>query len=330
LLRSGFSPKVLALRLSRMTAMPRLFCTLLLLLASLNCRAAEPAALALVSPEPAQLALLLYPESAQWRPIATLAAPSPARFEEIKWLLRKHYLEQLPAGAPEESADCSFITRALYEQNSTEHFYQADINADGAPDIIYSGSAQCREGALSLIWYGASNGWFSGQVSRSPSEILFIQLQPKAEFLDYMGGCCDDPISVYTTGERQHVTARDEVSTYLKLPSNMSPASGVQTAKGGVTLRDTPERIDQYEAGASERYVAAMFGNVTRRYLPGASLQLLQRYQDSQGVEWLLVRMQEGSDFLAVHSPFAVSIGWVEASCLQGPCSGPDFNSTGQ
>lgn len=303
-----------------MIAMPRLLCTLMLLLCSLSCHAADPA----------QLALVLYPQAAQWLPLAKLAAPSQARFDEIKWLLRKHYLEQLPADSPEESPDCSFITRALYEQNSTEHFYQADINADGAPDLLYSGPAQCREGALTLIWYGAANGWFSGQVSRSPSKILLVKMQSQPAFVEYRGGCCDEPIDRYMSGELEQPRLRDQVSKHLVLPSNMLPASGVQTAKGGVTLRDSPERLDQYDAGSSERYFAAMFGNITRRYLPGASLQLLRQYRDAQGVQWLLVRMQEGSDFLAVHSPFAVSIGWVEASCLQGPCSGPDFNASGQ
>ncbi|MBX9755893.1 MAG: hypothetical protein K2X80_14150 [Pseudomonadaceae bacterium] len=159
---------------------------------------------------------------------------------------------------------------------------------------------------------------------------MFIQIQPKPQFLEYMGGCCDDPINSYISADIEHFTSRDDVSRYLELPNNMSPASGMQMAKGGVTLRSSPERLNQYEASGSERYVAAIFGNVTRRYLPGAALQLLQRHQDAQGVEWLLVRMQEGSDFLAVHSPFAVTIGWVEASCLQGPCSGPDFNASGQ
>jgi hypothetical protein len=47
-------------------------------------------------------------------------------------------------------------------------------------------------------------------------------------------------------------------------------------------------------------------------------------------VEWLLVRMDKASKVLAVHNPLNASIGWVEASCLQGPCSGPDFNSATQ
>lgn len=298
-----------------MIAMPRLLCTLLLLLCSLNCRAADPA----------QLALVLYPQAAHWLPLAKLPAPTQARFDEIRWLLRKHYLEQLPADSPEESPDCSFITRALYEQNSTEHFYQADLNADGAPDLLYSGTAQCREGALSLIWYGAANGWFSGQVSRSPGELLFIQRQPKAQFVDYMAGCCGDPIESYALGERQPAQARDRVPVSLQLPGLITPVSGQLTATGGVTLRTSPERQDAYNQGWSGNFGTAMFGNISRRYLPGAGLQQLQRYEDAQGVQWLLVRMDKDSDVLAVHNPLNVTIGWVEASCLQGPCSGPDF-----
>lgn len=299
--------------------MPRLLCTLVLLLGSLNCRAADPA----------QLALILYPQAAQWLPVAKLPAPTLARFDEIKWLLRKHYLEQLPTDSSEESPDCSFITRTLYEQNSTEHFYQADLNADGAPDVLYSGPAQCREGALSLIWYGAANGWFSGQVSRLDAELVFIQPQTKPQAVGFWSSCCGDPIQSLALGDMAQASKRENLPADLQLPSNALAITGLLTAKGGVTLRTSPERQDSYNQGGSENFRTAMFGNVSRRYLPSASLQQLQHYQDAQGARWLLVRMDKASEVLAVHNPLSVTIGWVEASCLQGPCSGPDFNASG-
>jgi hypothetical protein len=320
LLRSGFSPKVLALRLSRMTAMPRLFCTLLLLLASLNCRAADPA----------QLALVLYPEAAQWLPASQLKPMSVTRFNGIKWLLRKHYLDQVRSFANEESVDCSFITRTLDEAEPAKYFYQADINADGAPEIIYTGTAQCREGDLSLIWYGAPTGLLSDKISRLPGKLQFIQPQAKPQIISYMDGCCGDPLVTYNKGELGQALLWDYVPGGLALPSTATSATGPLTAKGGVTLRSSPQRQDQYDQGWSENFLTAKFGNISQRYLPGASLQQLQRYQDAQDVEWLLVRMDKASEVLAVHNPLNASIGWVEASCLQGPCSGPDFNSAVQ
>ncbi|MBX9756354.1 MAG: hypothetical protein K2X80_16470 [Pseudomonadaceae bacterium] len=137
-----------------MIAMPRLLCTLVLLVCSLNCRAADPA----------QLALVLYPEAAQWLPASQLKPMTPTRFNGIKWLLRKHYLEQPQLVANLESSDCSFITRTLDEAQPAQSFYRQDINADGAPDIIYNGTANCREGALTVIWYGAANDQFSSKV----------------------------------------------------------------------------------------------------------------------------------------------------------------------
>jgi hypothetical protein len=302
-----------------MIAMPRLLCTLVLLFCSLNCHATEPT----------QLALVLYPEAAKWLPASQLKPMTPTRFNGIKWLLRKHYLEQTRT-TDEESSNCSFIKRALDETEPAKNFYREDINADGEPDIIYNGTAHCREGNLTLIWYGAGNDQLSGKVSRLPGELQFIQTQAKPQTISYMYGCCGDPIQTYNKGELEQALLWDYVPFDLELPSTATPATGSLTAKGGISLRRSPRRQDQYNQGWSDNFLTAMFGNISRRYLPGASLQQLQHYQDTQGVQWLLVRMDKSSEVLTVHNPLNANIGWVEASCLQGLCSGPDFNASVQ
>lgn len=111
---------------------------------------------------------ILFPETREGVTVADLPRATPEWRQDNRDSLRSAFLRS-NHGVLVEDEGCSFITRALYDQDD---LYIGDITADGIEDILYVGSALCREGDATVIWYGSESRQGRWMVARDAPRIL--------------------------------------------------------------------------------------------------------------------------------------------------------------
>lgn len=264
------------------------------------------------------MALLLFPQAREWQAISSLPVVDDNWLDNNGWLLRKHLLEQLPAADSLESPDCSFINRALLEEHPRATIRRLDLDTDGTADLLYSGSAYCREGELTVFWKSDPRGFPNGLVTQRADELLFAKPAKAPQLLTLRSGCCGDPMDRYELAHEQAW-----VPKHLQGGGDPLPTRHWITALGHLTLRLAPQLDNHYNPDLSQFYNAAAFGNISRLYMPGAQVFPLKSLRDAQGQEWKLIRVEEGSAPLSVHAPLPANVGWVEARCLTEQCPPP-------
>lgn len=253
----------------------------------------------------------LFPQSRTWLEIERTPALSYSKFQQVKNSLQQSYRAALSASDPFESADCSFIQRAL-EPSETKSFHLVDIDHDGVPDIVYVGSAQCAEGGATVIWYGTKNGFVVRSPALLPVRLLRVSSNG-AQTISVSEGCCGDPVDKYHTGSLSNLREGDVVpflhDTVLPKHSLDRPLQFV--AKRELKLRASPKLKDQYDQGLSEFLNRAAFGNVLRHYMKQSKgVALASEVVD--GKKWYFVLMAAESNVLVSHDPYlGVRAGWV-------------------
>jgi hypothetical protein len=258
-----------------------------------------------------------FPETKHWQTVESAPIIENGKFTEIKGQLKttflaSHIFEKL------EEKDCSFITRAL-EEGNINSFRLIDVNSDGIKDIVYTGSAQCREGNVFLIWFATKNGFKVRQDIFWNVKVLKIYPVEKIQLSSVAAGCCGNPVDEYNLGNLNNIRFIKRVSTTfmtIQPTGTLINRPRFKSSKDTV-LRSSPERKDSYDESLSGLQNRAVFGNVLSKFLPGITGVILAEHKDKLGRFWVYVLLDESSDLLRYHSPFLVNAGWIEKQTIK-------------
>jgi hypothetical protein len=272
-----------------------------------------------------RIADVLFPQSEAW------TRPEDGTHPAREWLTaHRDHLKTAYLAVKDhdnlESADCSFIARALNENLDPKSFFFMTLFPGKDRELVYAGSSLCNEGESTVIWSKAEK---PDRVLIMPYRVLRASAGTKPLFTAVQAGCCDDPMDKYVLADVQSPWKDSlPVLSGLEIPPDAARAAETGKSPGVLTLRSSPKRSDAYDPGESEHMASAAFGNILRAYLPGVSVTTLLKFKNSQGAEWRLVRVAEDQRVWSYHTPYgtnAPEVGWVEAACLDHPCEGPKF-----
>ncbi len=256
------------------------------------------------------IADLLLPEVKAWRAYTELPALKPERVAALRAEMLRAWRVS-PARKNLDIEGCSFVEQVLPAGKPAGVFREVDLDADGQPDVIYSGPARCTEGDLTVIWFGTKAGlevrW------DLPARWQLLRLQPGREPLAsaVARGCCSDPFDEYFHGTAQN--PRNKLSVKItnatQLPRSAVAPKSFKTA--AFTLRSSPAIDDRYAEGPSNMMEHAVFGNALCKYISGVDAQVLAEEKDANGRLWQFIRTDRDSGRLRHDAPYPVDAGWM-------------------
>lgn len=268
---------------------------------------------------------ILFPETREGVTVADLPRATPEWRQDNRDSLRSAFLRS-NHGVLVEDEGCSFITRALYDQDD---LYIGDITADGIEDILYVGSALCREGDATVIWYGSESRQGRWMVARDApriltSRVLRIHTGSRPGLAGMKPGCCDHPTTQYYSyflGKNNRV----DVDKQMAYPETVLPERSSVILRRELVLRSSPQVLDEYNKDKSQRVAHAVFGNILRKYLSGATAESLARTEDEDGTPWTFVRIDRSNWHLSHHTAVKTDVGWTDSVRLPGCSSQPPW-----
>ncbi|NDI87333.1 hypothetical protein [Undibacterium crateris] len=288
------------------------FCLCFSLLTGLPASQAAPASTPLTA---AEKSLRLFPETRDWRTVSAQRTLSAAVLAERQPALLAAYRQAINNPDMLESADCSWSERAFLNDLRGAAFYTLDINQDGHEDVLYTGSALCAEGNATLIWFGSAQGYKVKQDGLFREQVLRIS-SDGSQFSSIADACCGAQTEEYFIGSsdnlRQFATAK--LRTDTQLPEHTANQKNSISAHQALILRSSPSQQDHYDTGLSRMMRHAVYGNIVRRYLAGASYRILgSEYR--QGQHWLFISVNADSDRLVTQDPYqGVRSGWIRVA----------------
>lgn len=284
-------------------------------------------ALAEEEPAPLVVADVLFPESRGWVALAQAPALGAREVKARRPALEGAYQQSRKANrgfdSVLEAPGCSFI-KQVFQEGEASAFHRVDVNHDGQEDVVYVGNALCAEGSATVIWYGKAGGGYRLDPGVPfPVEILRVAPDGK-QAVSVAPGCCGSPTSEYFLGTaavpRLGMAVAHVNSARLPLPGERLTKGRAFTLKHPGRLRSAPEIADQYDGDMSEFLRRAVFGNVLRDYLAGASgVVVAEKSVAAPGAgtpkTWRFVVMDESADVKVTHDPFngGVRSGWLPA-----------------
>ena len=265
-----------------------------------------------VATRAAAVADLLIPEVKAWRAYADLPALKPERVASLRAELLRAWRVS-PARKMVEADGCNFTEQILPAGKPASNgiFREVDLDADGQPDVIYSGPARCTEGDLTVVWFGTKTGLELRY--EFPARWQLLRLQPGREPLAsaVARSCCSDPFDEYFhgTAENPRNKLSVKVTKSTQLPRVATPAKPLKA--GAFTLRSSPAVDDRYVEGPSNMMEHAVFGNALCKYLAGVDAQVLAEEKDATGRVWWFIRTDRDSGRLRHDAPYPVDAGWM-------------------
>lgn len=205
---------------------------------------------------------------------------------------------------------CNWFERAS-EQTHRTNFRTVDINGDGRADIVYSGSALCSEGDVTVIWMNAGGAYENTRPAAWPMKLLWIS-SGKGDVLSVATGCCGDPVDAYFHGSlqnfRQYGSLR--ITQETELPKSVSGSRKKFKAKNLVLVRETASEKNTYDLQRSEFVGHATFGNILRKYMTGVKGEVISSVRFGPQ-RWSFVVIDPAQDRLASEVPYSINAGWV-------------------
>lgn len=268
-----------------------------------------------LQPEPdvVKVADLLFPQSRAWPLYTTYPRATMAELLSAKQVLKATLKAQR---GPEDEA-CSLIDRAL-EPEEAAAFRKVDLNTDGVPDLVYSGSAHCAEGDSTVIWFATQGGYqlHAPAVRR----MLLIRLAPDGKRISSVSrGCCGARADEYHLGNLVNFRYESSLSILqnTQLPSQAFTRARAFITVSEIKLRANPTVIDVYDPDTSDFIGHAVFGNVVKTYMKGARGKAMATTRIHHK-EWQFVVMDQESDARVLADPYdGVRAGWIPASTVK-------------
>lgn len=164
---------------------------------------------------PLEISKIIYPQTKTWTNIEDTPKATQFINQQLFQPLKDAYLA---IGAWSESKDCSFIERVSENIISKAQAIQAyDIDEDGDTDYVYTGSAQCAEGDVTLFWFQEDVKFVVKQKHLPSVLALSTSFDGSVQMASYLRGCCADPIDEYQLGFFDHPMRFGRVQTPKKL-----------------------------------------------------------------------------------------------------------------
>jgi hypothetical protein len=261
-----------------------------------------------------QVSLLLYPDTATWTPTRELPAAPGALLRQQEGQLKTAYLasgyaKSMGDDGADDISNCSMITRVFSkEYGFPSGFSTQDVNGDGHDDIVYTGSAQCREGDLTLIWSGSPRGYLLAHIYGE----LALRWQVGKSLIAFVAvGCCADPVDVYWTTAAPGKSNAIGISKDTEIPAAAGPRTAF-VAGAELALRSSPKVENDYDEGASAMNGMAVFGNILSRYMAGAKGQVIVR-----NGSWCFGVLDAESDRFRLSAPIDARASWFECSAIE-------------
>ncbi|MBC3930803.1 hypothetical protein [Undibacterium curvum] len=276
------------------------------------CLPASQAAAASTPLTAAEKSLRLFPETRDWRIIAAQPTLSGAALAERQPALLAAYRQAIKTPDVLEGPDCSWSGRAFQKDLSNAAFYTLDIDQDGFEDVVYTGSALCAEGNATLIWFGSAQGYKVKQDGLFREQVLRISADG-SQFSSVADACCGAQVEEYFIGSSDNLRQFDtaKLRTDSQLPEQASSQKNSVSAHQSLILRSSPSQQDHYDTGLSNLMRHAVYGNIVRRYLPGANYRILSS-ERRQAQHWLFISVHADSDHLVTQDPYqGVRSGWI-------------------
>jgi hypothetical protein len=281
------------------------------------------ATLAIVSPAfaienvhapPLTIASLLFPESATWRAADQIPALPPDRMDAI---FAEHLWDEINSAdeAVQNSPRCEASIRLFFSKGRAALFHPIRLGDPTSPGLIYTGDAPCREGGITIVWRNTT-GYSSTQATTFPATLLRVEAVTDPRVTAIEQGCCGSPIDVYLTGKLLRFTLQNawRVEEDLAVPEDTAPAHQAETISTDLILRSAPRVDDAYQIDRSQFLGQAAFGNIERRYLPGARVTVIAKWRDPAGRMWNLVEVPDGDNgYLCTYASTGADVGWMTA-----------------
>ncbi len=276
----------------------------------------------------------LFRETKDWTPVSKMKRAEAAYLRVNEPKLKEAYAaDKVKSGL--ESEHCSFIERAFSEKYGFPRgFYIHDLNADGRPDVMYTGGAECGEGNATVVWYGTPEGWAVKQPDIEKSMVLRVKEGKIPRICSVAVACCAGVTDEYFVGELTDAGLDVERSLVVDIKTGMPvktenlPLPFVGEASEMI-LRSSPARDDAYDEAMSGIMGAPVYGNVLSKYRPGCTGRVLGRQEDASSRLWYFVELDRRCGALATHDPFNANVGWVEAKEIlltDGRWMSPDYD----
>jgi len=267
---------------------------------------------------PSDVARLFFPETSGWVSLTDVPSITKQRLLEIRDQLRATYVAS-GVGRRLEVEGCSVIQRVLWDEDA-KLFHLMDVNQDGFQDIVYSDNAQCREGDVTLIWFGKAGGFSMNSDSAWDAKVLRIAPGNVPRISSVAVGCCGDLVDEYNLGTLENFRIYSVIRTtqITVLPKRTLSTRIRFKNSSSMTVRSTPRTENAYDENLSGLMSHAVFGNVLCKYIAGASGTILAEQRERDGKTWDYVVMDPTSEVYRVDDPFRANVGWVEKSSIKG------------
>lgn len=271
--------------------------------------------LAQVEPDFIAVSSVLFPESRSLPLFSSYPSLSAGELAGVKNSLATAFRAKASGQSFLEGQGCSFSER-VFEAGDPAGFRRFDLNGDGFPDIVYSGSALCAEGDGTVIWLGSPDGYTLDEPAMWP--LLLLRVAPDGKkTISVERGCCGAITDTYAFGNYQNFRQNEvlQITRELQLPAHLLLPRTFAVVRQ-TKLRATPVVRDAYNDGKSYFLGHATFGNTVRTYMAGARGRILG---ESEGKErWIFVVMNPASDALVLQDPYrGVRAGWLPAGQIR-------------
>lgn len=291
-------------------------CILVLLFSTLSIASTQCAAQTNRSYSASYKSGILFPETESWPLFEEAPKLPPEEFDNLAKILAQELRARMRVsyGSLPDNSLCSTVDR-LFEQANLESFRLIDINQDGVSDIVYSGSAQCREGDLTIAWLGSKSGYAVQNGFIWPVLLVRTSLNSD-QIVSVKVGCCDDLKDTFLWGNINNIQHMGAVFLLRGtiLPRRTYYQSRVVKIERKINLRSSPEVINSYVNETSEIIGHAVQGNIVRTYLPGSKSHVLYT-TTINGKTWYFAIMDDESVRLVTSDPYkGVNAGWFNLS----------------
>lgn len=262
-----------------------------------------------------KLVSLLFPEAANWPRLDALPPVKPSEMNgflaQALWAdIDQQNMPTVAGGAPSNAGDVEISL--FFGANGPLGFYHFPRSSQYGGGIIYSGGSPCCDGDVTIFWPDISDFARMPPARTFPGLIVKIEDSPDPLIVDYESsdGWAPETYSLVSSKEFSRRNSWN-VDRNLTLPDGIKPVHKATTFSITLTLRSAPVVNDAYDPGRSHFLQVAAFGNIERRYLPGAEATIIGTWADKTGKQWdLLTVKDQDNSYLATYASLDVEVGW--------------------